>query len=446
MRRRSHSTVRGRLAAIFVLAPLVAATTVAARPGRSEAPRLEVVGHVNPGGTYAADVWAHRGHAYLSSYRSRRTCPAKGVRVIDLQVPRRPRLVARFGAVAGTWTEKTVVKAVSTPGFRGDLAVTSFQSCDSTAFRGFGLYDMTDPRRPTQLALVPTEPRGSHEIWLGTAGGRAYVYTAIIRSEILSSPDYDDLRRTATEPGEPDFRIYDVSDPRRPEKVGEWGAWRTLGVHPNDGLGDGRLGANFVHSVMTNEAGTRAFLSYWDLGTVILDISSPGQPRYLGRTRFARAQAGNAHSAALGRGETLLAETHETGGGTPTLWDVSSPDGPRRLGEVKLPPQLLRQGRHGEEVERVSGLDLSDSVHDAELAGRYAYFSWYRQGVVLADVSDPRRPRVVARFLPTPARDPDEVFCPGRSCRAVWGVALSGPYVVASDLLSGLWVLRVRGG
>lgn len=123
---------------------------------------------------------------------------------------------------------------------------------------------------------------------------------------------------------------------------------------------------------------------------------------------------------------------------------MSDPTSPGRLGEVELSPQLLRQGRRGAGVERVSGLDLSDSVHDPELAGRYAYFSWFRQGVVLAGVSDPRAPRVVARFLPTPARDPDGILCPGRSCRAVWGVAVTPDYVLASDMLSGLWVLRLR--
>jgi hypothetical protein len=437
--------VTRRLAAILALAALAAATAVAARPGRSTAPRFEVLGHVNPGGGYAADVWAHGNHAYLSSYRSRRTCPARGVRVLDLRDPRRPQLVARFGSVAGTWSEKTIVRRVSTAGFTGDLAVTSLQACTGSAFRGFGLYDVTNPRRPRQLALVRTEPRGSHEIWLGAAGGRAFVYTAIIRSEILSAPDYDKRTNSAKTPGEPDFRIYDVSEPSQPEKIGEWGAWKVLGVHPYDGLGSGRLAANFVHSVMTNDTGTRAYLSYWDLGTVILDVSRPEQPRYLGRTRFEGGELGNAHSAALGRGGTVLAETHETGGGTPTLWDVSDPASPQRLGDVELSAQLLRQGRRGEEVERVSGLDLSDSVHDPELAGRYAYFSWYRQGVVLADVSDPGQPRVVARFLPTPARDPGGILCPDRSCRAVWGLAVTPRYVLASDMLSGLWVLRVRG-
>lgn len=433
-----------RHAALLALTVLAAATAVAARPGLGTAPRFELLAHVNPGGGYAGDVWAHRGYAYLSSYRSRRSCPARGVRVYDLREPRRPRLVARFASVPGTWSEKTIVKRVSMPGFTGDLAVTSLQACSRSAFRGFGLYDLTDPKRPRELALVRTEPRGSHEIWLGAAGGRAFVYTAIIRSEILSAPDYSERTNTASTPGKPDFRIYDVSEPDAPEQIGEWGAWKSLGVHPYDGLGTGRLAANLVHSVVTNGAATRAYLSYWDLGTVILDVSRPEQPRYLGRTRFEPGELGNAHSTALGPAGTLLVETHETDGGTPTLWEVSDPSSPGRLGDVELSPQLLRQGRRGDEVERVSGLDLSDSVHDAELAGRYAYFSWYRQGVVLADVSDPRAPRVVARFLPTPARDPDGILCPGRSCRAVWGVAVTPDYVLASDMLSGLWVLRVR--
>ena len=57
--------------------------------------------------------------------------------------------------------------------------------------------------------------------------------------------------------------------------------------------------AEFVHSVITNEQATRAYLSYWDLGTVILDISDPAHPEYLGRTN-----APASHSAAIGRAAT----------------------------------------------------------------------------------------------------------------------------------------------
>jgi hypothetical protein len=95
-------------------------------------------------------------------------------------------------------------------------------------------------------------------------------------------------------------------------------------------------------------------------------------------------------------------------------------------------------------MSAVNGLTLADSVHDPKVVGTRAYFSWYSQGVVAADVSDPARPRVLARFLPPAARDRESLLCPDRRCSAVWGVDTSGPYVVASDLNSGLWVLRLR--
>jgi hypothetical protein len=433
------------VAAVFVAAALATGVATAhSRPGApARSASFEVLGHVDPGVGYAADVFGHDNHAYLSSSRGRRGCPAEGVRVVDLSNPRRPRVVSRFGSVRDTWTEKTIVRRVATPRFRGDLAVTSFQHCEDEAFRGFGLYDVTNPRRPRQLALVRTSPRGSHEIWLGTAGNSAYVYTAITTSEIRSAPDFDPERFDANVPGKPDFRIFDVSNPRRPRQVGGWGAWRELGIHPNDGLGVGRYRQNLVHSVITNRAGTRAYLSYWDLGTVILDISDPRRPRYLGRTRFEPGEVGNAHSAALTRDETLLIETHETPGGTPTLVDISNPAAPVRLSELELPAPLVRQGRRGQDFDRLSGLDLSDSVHDPKILGRRAFFSWYRQGVVAADISDPRQPRVVARFLPPASRDPEALLCPGDSCRAVWGVYVTPRYVLASDLVSGLLVLRL---
>ncbi|MGH3129657.1 MAG: hypothetical protein ACRDNX_02460, partial [Gaiellaceae bacterium] len=125
-------------------------------------------------------------------------------------------------------------------------------------------------------------------------------------------------------------------------------------------------------------------------------------------------------------------------------FDVSNPAAPRRLSEFALSPQLLRQGRRGLDFDRVSGLDLSDSVHDPKLLGSRAYFSWYRQGVVAADVANPARPRLLARFLPPLARDREELLCPDQPCRAVWGVFVTPRYVLASDMVSGLWVLRLR--
>ncbi len=381
---------------------------------------VEVLAHVYPGPGTNADVYAHRGHAYLASWVGR-GCLSTGVRVYDLQDPRSPRHVSTFADAASdpmvvrTWTEKVIVKHVATPAFSGDLAVVSFQTCSGTAdrlnpaiFRGFGLYDVSDPANPVKLALYATEPglnRGSHEIWLESVGNRAYVYTAVINSE----------DRTAGALA--DFRIIDVTDPRAPVHVGQWGAVADLGrpADPNE----------FVHSVITNDQGTLAYLSYWDLGTVILDITNPAAPVYLGRTSFLPGETGNAHSAAIARGGSLLVETHETLAGIPTFWDISDPTAPVRLGQFV-----------------VDGYQF-DTVHDPKVQGGTAYFSWYSLGVLLADTSRPENPRFMAQFVPEHSVVNPDFFC-STPCTEIWGVFADRNYILASDMNSGLWVFRVR--
>jgi hypothetical protein len=384
------------------------------------APRITLAGHAYPGGGYSADVYAHDGYAYLSSYHGF-ACASQGVRVYDLHDLAHPRRVATFadGAseleVRGTWTEKTIVQHVSTPSFTGEVAVVSFQNCPGTnAFRGFGLYDVTNPHHPVRLSLIRTDPGGSHEIWLQAVRGKAYVYTAIPVAE-------------SQRPFSPGFRIFNVSDPRSPVEVGSWIAPEKL-----------RAGKDvvFVHSVRVNAAATRAYLSYWGLGTVILDISNPARPRYLGRTHDTQP---NAHSTALSANGKLMIETHEVDGGRPSFWDISKPRKPRLIGAFNPPKRLVAA------AERRTGAGgFLLGVHDPKIVGKRAYFSWYALGVVVADISSPRHPKFVAQFRPRPARDPGREFCPGEHCTYTWGVYAGKRYSVASDMVGGLWVFSVK--
>src|SRR5439155_649262 len=82
--------------------------------------------------------------------------------------------------------------------------------------------------------------------------------------------------------------------------------------------------------------------SYWDLGTVILDISNPAHPRYLGRTADSQ---GFAHSTAITPSGSVLIETHETTGGRPSFWDISNPRKPRLLSVFKPPARLVANAR-----------------------------------------------------------------------------------------------------
>jgi hypothetical protein len=400
---------------------VVAATSAGA--ALAAAPRhAQLLAHANPGGGYSGDVYAHRGFAYLSSWHGS-SCPSIGVRVFDIRNPRKPRHVASFGdsrsdpSVRQTWTEKTIVRHVTTSSFRGDLAVTSFQHCPrSGAFRGFGLYDVTNPARPRKLALVRTEPGGSHEIWLQPVGRRAYVYTAIPLAELGQPVEF-------VQPG---FRIFDVTDPTKPVQVGTW-------IAPPSLRGNDR--GVFVHSVITNARGTRAYVSYWNLGTVILDISNPRRPRFLGRTDDPQ---GSAHSAAVSPSGRLLIETHELTNGRPSLWDISRPRRPVHLSTIQPPRALLRN---------VAGRgDLATSVHDPKIQGRRAFFSWYGLGVLVYDISHPRRPRYLGRFLPPATRDPESggICAPKASCRFVWGVYPLRGHALAGDMVGGLWVFRFR--
>jgi len=398
---------------------------------------LRLLAHVDPGGAFNADVFAHRGFAYLGSWgfhlNSPAVCPSRGVRVYDLHDPTQPALVATFAdgvsepELAGTWTEKVIVQRVATRFFKGDLAVTSVQRCLDGAFRGFALYDVTDPHRPKRLALYASEPQtgGSHEIWLARRGDHAYVYTAIPFSELDTSADN-------ITPGRPDFRIVDVSDPRNPVQVGEWGAWKEIGLRPDQGMG-GDFAGRYVHSVITDPKATRAYLSYWDLGTVILDISAPSRPILLGRTTYAANEEGNAHSAALDPHRKLLVQTDEdfgiaSGAGEEVAWgyarifDISNVANPVQVGTVKLPsttqfPPLV-PGR-------------SFSVHDPKVRGTRIYFSWYGEGVVVVDASRAAHPVVLAQFVP--AVNP-----------LVWGVFLTKNLVLASDINNGLFVLKLK--
>lgn len=382
-------------------------------------PAVHALGHANPGGGYTGDVFVHGRYAYLGSWHGT-NCPAQGVRVYDLRHPAKPRRVATFGAgrseleVRGTWTEKTIVEHAATPSFTGELAVVSFQHCPSTnSFRGFGLYDVTIPSRPKRLSIVRTDPGGSHEIWLQTVGRHAYVYTAIPLAE-------------AAVPLTPGFRIFDVTDPRKPVEVGSW-------IAPAD-LRAGK-GTVFVHSVRVNPSATRAYLSYWNLGTVILDVSNPRQPAYLGRTTDTQ---GSAHSTALTADGKLMIETHETNGGRPSFWNVSDPRHPKLLGVFHAPTRLVDAAKR----RGASGFALG--VHDAKIVGKRAYFSWYALGVLVADISNPRHPKFVAQFRPRPARDPGREFCPGERCSYTWGVYAGKRYSVASDMVGGLWVFSVK--
>jgi hypothetical protein len=80
------------------------------------------------------------------------------------------------------------------------------------------------------------------------------------------------------------------------------------------------------------------------------------------------------------------------------------------------------------------------------IQGDLEYVSWYSDGVRVVDLSDPGRPREVASFVP-PSSPPRQTAATAQNGRrdmpVVWGVYPWKDLVLASDMNSGLWVIRV---
>jgi len=258
------------------------------------ADNFEVLGHNSlgsaPGSFSNGDVWVHGNFAYVGSI----DC-GRGVKIIDVSDLQAPRVIGTVASVKGENAEDVVVRHVETDWFRGDLLAAGMQGrfrCFSEHSRapvevGVQLWDVTDPRHPRRLSTfgVSDGVGDVHELDLFQRGDNVYALLAVPFSEWFNFPLGGELR------------IIDVTDPRRPVQVGEFGAHAAgLSTGPFSGMGSDP--AILAHGARASADGTKAYVSYWDLGVLTLDISDVTKPTLIGRTRYPAGAEGEAHSVA----------------------------------------------------------------------------------------------------------------------------------------------------
>ena len=85
-------------------------------------------------------------------------------------------------------------------------------------------------------------------------------------------------------------------------------------------------------------------------------------------------------------------------------------------------------------------------IHNTEVLGDRAYSSWYSNGIVALDLSDPTAPSLVGQFVPRASRARSSTFGP-EPFPIVWGVVVDPEtgIVYASDMRSGLWIVQPGG-
>lgn len=382
---------------------------------------LDVLGAADPGSpgfnTMAVGL---DGYAYLGSWGSGAECPSLGVRVFDIQDPTQVAYVTTAASYSGTTAEHVSVQHYATNAFVGTVLFTGLQRCNAagTAPAGLAIWDVTDPRNPSELAVfsVGRGLRGVHEFTVGQRGDRWYAYLAASNSEMSGSAG--------------DLRIVDITDPRNPFAVSDWGASKDAGLPIGTGaqcrpVCRGAVPQSFLHSVTLSPDGQRAYLSYWDLGVVIMDVSNPAAPQMVGRYVEPEAAEGNTHSVSLTPDERLALVADETFGppwGRLRLVDIRDLSKPYQIGSFDTANSAA--GTPGEEYAYTIHNPMVDPRDP-----RHAYLAWYSDGIRLIDISDAAHPTEMTSWVPPRGGQ-------------IWNVSFYGDLLLAGDINNGLYILH----
>jgi hypothetical protein len=397
----------------IVVGALICVPVAAAEP-------LERVGAFDPGTPgFNAMAVGLDGTAYLGSWGSSGNCPSLGVRAIDVRDPTNPTPIGTLAVYPGTTAEHLAAVHFATSAFSGSVLFVGIQRCAPTgADGGLAIWDVTDPANPAELGFISIgrNVRGVHEFTVGQRGDHWYAYLAVPNSEVAD--------------GRGDLRVVDVTDPRRPVEIANWGARRGAGLPIGSGSQcapacRGVFPQAFLHSVALSQDGQSAYLSYWDLGVILLDVSEPTAPHLIGRFVEPQTDEGNTHSVAIAHEGKLMLVADET---------VSPPWGFLRLVDIQDPSSPIQVGifQTADGAAGTPGDQFGYTIHNPLVDDRdpnRAYLAWYADGVRLVDISDASNPVELASWVP--ARNP-----------MVWNVSFLGDLAVVGDINNGLFILR----
>lgn len=275
------------------------------------------------------DVWAHGLYAYTGTFNS--PCGGEegaGVWVWDVRNKNKPVNVGVIESPIGSRSNDVKVATLNS----GDILVHSNEACAAGGVGGVEIYDVSDPTAPVHLSSIRLEDPslgiqndpflrsflgspGVHNQWLFTQGDRDYM-----------------ALNAGTWTG--NFQIFDITDPTDPELISFWGAEQLCegafcledpyaNNSPEEmfdlvvnwllgGFGDSSN--RLLHDITISDDGTLAYLSNWDAGLVLLDISDPASPVFVST---ALEPAGsldgevNSHAAWPSADGSVVVETEE---------------------------------------------------------------------------------------------------------------------------------------
>lgn len=332
-----------------------------------------LVAHVDvPGG---GQVWIDGDTLYVGHMSA-----PHGTSIVDVADPRHPRVVASIDDIPAGWHSHKVRVA------NGTMVVNHERlapDADKNFSGGLGIYDVTNPAKPVLLTNWNTAGSGVHRFSFD--GRYAYI-----------SPTVEGYSGRIV-------MILDLADPAHPVEAGRWwlpGQWTAGGEQPVPT--DGR-GPRCHHPL---RLGDRLYVSYWQHGGVILDVSDLAHPRQVGRLDTTTAFPHPTHTLLAipetlrGRRVMLVADedVDKRWPAAPAfLWiyDITNEAAPVPISTF----QVAGLDPDGAPQPPNTGCHQPSEV----LNGPIVPCAWFANGMRLLDISDPFAPREVGSYLPDPA-------------------------------------------
>ncbi len=281
---------------------------------------------------------------------------------------------------------------------------------------GTVVVDITNPGSPIERGWFPWGSSSWRDI--RTYGSYAYVVTEATAG----------------------VQVIDLSNPNSPSQVGFFGTsisnsahnicidlgtgrcylpgssagtpvW-DLSVNPTNPPYLGTVTANYNHDLCVENG-----YAYASQGTTsrmrILDANSPLPFTSLSDAAVAGGYAHNAWPNAAG---TLCATTNESTGGMVKFFDITNKANPIQLSQYTPNPGTI--------------------PHNAFIVGDKCHISWYTEGYICLDISDPTNPVLVAQYDTWPGASGGFNGC--------WGCYpfLPSGNILASDRATGLYIVR----
>jgi choice-of-anchor B domain-containing protein len=281
---------------------------------------------------------------------------------------------------------------------------------------GTAIYNCTDPAAPYRTGFIG----GAVSTWrdMKTYGNYAYVVTE----------------------GGTGVQIISLADPENPFLVKTWGT----GIVAH------------AHNIAIDLGTGLAYIPGTSTGTPVIDLADPENPVlvatysqfyvhdmhvqdglahlaeiYEGKYRIVgvdnlpnfpvkdsiRTPGDFTHATWVNESNTICAVTDESSGGKITIYDVSNPTNIVKLSTYTINPNVI--------------------VHNVFIRGSRIYASWYTEGFVCIDISNPSNPTLVGDY---------DTSTDTGTYDGAWGCYPFAPsgHVYISDRLNGLYILKVN--